>query len=148
GAAMTVDAIIIGSGPGGSAAADVLTRAGWSVVIMEKGRNHLLDPDDLTRPAADYSNDEIKFMARHFLGPDPLVEPRTFRRTAAEGEQRHVGEVNSFPSPGGGGGTHADGKVPRFREEDFALLSTYGPIEGGEVDDWPLSYDDLEPFYA
>jgi len=145
---VTVDAIIIGSGPGGSTAAEVLTRAGWSVVIMEKGRNHLLDPDDLTKPASDYSNDEIKFMMRHFLGPDPLVEPRAFRRSADEGEHTHVGEVNSIPSTVGGGGTHADGKVPRFREEDFALLSTYGPQDDASVADWPLSYDELEPYYA
>ncbi len=145
---MTVDAIIIGSGPGGSTAAEVLTRAGWSVVIMEKGRNHLLDLDDLTRPAADYSNDELKFMARHFLGPDPLIEPRAFRRSADEGEHTHVGEVNSIPSTVGGGGTHADGKVPRFREEDFALLSTYGPQDDANVADWPLTYDELEPYYA
>ena len=89
---------------------------------MEKGRNHLLDPDDLTKPAGDYSNDEIKFISRHFLGPDPLIEPRTFRRSADEGEHTHVGEVNSIPTTVGGGGTHADGKVPRFREEDFAPL--------------------------
>jgi gluconate 2-dehydrogenase alpha chain len=145
---VTVDAIIIGSGPGGSTAAEVLTRAGWSVVIMEKGRNHLLDPDDLTKPAQDYSNDEIKFMMRHFLGPDPLVEPRAFRRSADEGEHTHVGEVNSIPSTVGGGGTHSDGKVPRFREEDFALLSTYGPQDDAHVADWPLSYDELEPYYA
>ena len=63
---MTPDAIIIGSGPGGATAAEVLTRAGWSVVIMEKGRNHLLDPDDLTKPAGDYSNDEIKFISPLF----------------------------------------------------------------------------------
>ena len=50
---MTVDAVIVGSGPGGSAAADVLTAAGWSVVIVEKGRNHLLDPDAPTRPSTD-----------------------------------------------------------------------------------------------
>jgi choline dehydrogenase-like flavoprotein len=145
---MTVDAIVIGSGPGGSTAAEVLTRAGWSVVIMEKGRNHLLDPDDLTKPAADYSNDEIKFMTRHFLGPDPLVEPRAFRLSADDGEHTHVGEVNSIPTTVGGGGVHADGKVPRFREEDFRLLSDYGPQEGAHVDDWPLAYDELEPFYA
>ena len=145
---MTVDAIIIGSGPGGSTAAEVLTRAGWSVVIMEKGRNHLLDPDDLTRPAADYSNDEIKFISRHFLGPDPLIEPRAFRRSADEGEHTHVGEVNSIPTTVGGGGVHADGKVPRFREEDFRLLSDYGPQEGADVDDWPLTYEELEPYYA
>jgi choline dehydrogenase-like flavoprotein len=145
---VTADAIIIGSGPGGSAAAEVLTRAGWSVVIMEKGRNHLLDPDDLTRPASDYSNDEIKFLSRHFLGPDPLIEPRAFRLSADDGEHTHVGEVNSIPTTVGGGGTHADGKVPRFREEDFRILSDYGPQEGAHVDDWPLTYDELEPFYA
>ena len=61
---MTLDAVIVGSGPGGSTAADVLTAAGWSVAIVEKGRNHLLDPDDPTRPASDYSNDEIKFHTR------------------------------------------------------------------------------------
>ena len=115
---------------------------------MEKGRNHLLDPDDLTKPAGDYSNDEIKFVSRYFLGPDPLVEPRAFRRSAEEGEHTHVGEVNSIPTTVGGGGTHADGKVPRFREEDFGLLSTYGPQEGAAVDDWPLDYDELEPYYA
>ncbi|HEY2215420.1 MAG TPA: GMC family oxidoreductase [Acidimicrobiales bacterium] len=145
---MTPDAIIIGSGPGGSTAAEVLTRAGWSVLIIEKGRNHLLDPNDLTKPAADYSNDEIKFMSRYFLGPDPLTEPRAFRRSEEEGEHTHVGEVNSIPTTVGGGGVHADGKVPRFREEDFRLLSTYGPQENAHVDDWPLDYDELEPYYA
>ncbi len=133
--AVTVDAIIIGSGPGGSTAADVLTRAGWSVVIMEKGRNHLLDPDDPTKPAADYSNDEIKFIARHFLGPDPLIEPRAFRRSEEDGEHTYVGEVNSIPSTVGGGGTHADGKVPRFREEDFRVCRR--PTAPKTTPPWP-----------
>src|SRR6202167_575156 len=97
-------AIIIGSGPGGATAAEVLTRAGWSVVIMEKGRNHLLDPDDLTKPAGDYSNDEIKFISRYFLGPDPLVEPRALRRSAHEGEPTQVGVVSHHPTTHGGGG--------------------------------------------
>jgi choline dehydrogenase-like flavoprotein len=143
-----VDAIVIGSGPGGATAAEVLTRAGWSVVIMEKGRNHLLDPSDPTRPAGDYSNDEIKFISRYFLGPDPLTEPRAFRRNAGEGEHIHVGEVNSIPTTVGGGGTHADGKVPRFREEDFRMHSLLGPQEDAHVEDWPLDYAELEPYYA
>ena len=145
---MTVDAIIVGSGPGGATAADVLTRAGWTVTIIEKGRNHLIDPDDPSQLAQDYSNDEIKFLHRHFLGPDPLIEPRTFRIREEDGERSYVGAVNSIPSTVGGGGTHADGKVPRFRPDDFRLLSTYGPIEGAAVADWPLDYDELEPYYA
>jgi choline dehydrogenase-like flavoprotein len=144
------DAVIVGSGPGGSTVADVLTRAGWSVVIVEKGRNHLVDVDakGQVNRIHDYSNDELKFVHRHFLGPDPLVEPRTFRRTEADGERIHVGEVNSIPTTVGGGGVHADGKVPRFREEDFTLLSAHGPMEGAAVEDWPVRYDELEPFYA
>ena len=145
---MTVDAIIVGSGPGGSTAADVLTAAGWSVVIFEKGRNHLIDLEHPERLATDYSNDEIKFLYRHFLGPDPFLEPRTFRTGPEQGEHSFVGEVNSIPSTVGGGGVHADGKVPRFREEDFTLLSSFGPQDGAAVADWPLTYADLEPFYA
>ena len=145
---MTLDAVIVGSGPGGSAAAEVLTAAGWTVAIIEKGRNHLLDPADPTRPSSDYSNDEIKFHSRHFLGPDPLVEPRTFRTGEEDGDRLHVGEVNSVPSTVGGGGTHADGKVPRFMPGDFHLLSDLGPQPGADVADWPVTYDELEPFYA
>jgi len=145
---VTLDAVVVGSGPGGAAAADVLTRAGWSIAIVEKGRNHLLDPDDLSRPAADYSNDEIKFVHRHFLGPDPFLEPRTFRRGAEDGDRLVVGDVNSVPSTVGGGGTHADGKVPRFQELDFRLLSELGPLPGADVRDWPIGYDELEPYYA
>lgn len=144
---MTVDAVIVGSGPGGATAADVLTAAGWSVVIMEKGRNHLLDPVDPTKLASDYSNDEIKFLHRYFLGPDPLLEPRTFRTGAADGDRLYVGEVNSIPSTVGGGGTHADGKVPRFLPDDFHLHSLLGPHVDAEIADWPLTYDDLELYY-
>ncbi|MBV8385989.1 MAG: GMC family oxidoreductase [Acidimicrobiia bacterium] len=138
----------MGSGPGGSAAADVLTAAGWSVVIFEKGRNHLLDLDNPERLKGDYSNDELKLTIRHFLGPDPFLEPRTFRRRERDGDHAFVGDVNNVPSTVGGGGVHADGKLPRFREDDFRLHTEYGPIDGAALADWPLTYDDLEPFYA
>ena len=87
---MTYDAVIVGSGPGGSTVADVLAGAGWSVLVVEKGRNHLLDPADLTRPSSDYSNDEIKFLCRHFLGPDPLIEPIKRWQALRESELRSV----------------------------------------------------------
>ena len=62
-------------------------------------------------------------MRRHFLGPDPLLEPRTFRRDDDDGDRLETGDVNNLPSTVGGGGFHADGKLPRFREDDFKPLS-------------------------
>lgn len=142
------DAVIVGSGPGGSTVADVLTAAGWDVIVLEKGTNHLIDLEPPYAPRGDFSNDELKFTRRHFLGPDPLTEPRTYRRSEADGERLVVGEVNNLPSTVGGGGPHADGKLPRFREEDFHLRSARGPVEEATVEDWPVQYNELEPHYA
>ena len=146
---MTVDAVIIGSGPGGATAADVLTAAGWSVVIVEKGRNHLLDPDDLTKPAGDYSNDEIKFFDRHFLGPDPLVEPRTFRHRPIR-RRAHPRRARStpFPRPSAAAGPTPTARCRGSCPTTSALLSVLGPQPDAEVADWPLDYDELEPYYA
>jgi gluconate 2-dehydrogenase alpha chain len=142
------DAVIVGSGPAGATAADVLTEAGWSVIILEKGRNHFLDLEPPFGPSGEISNDEIKFGRRHFLGPDPLLEPRTYRNREEEGDAVDVGEVNNLPSTVGGGGFHADGKLPRFRDADFHSLSDAGPLEGTDIVDWPFGYDEMEPYYA
>ncbi len=142
------DAIVVGSGPGGATVAEVLTAAGWSVVILEKGRNHLVELAAPHAPLHHFANDEIAMTRRHLLGPDPLLEPRTYRRSPADGDRLLTGEVNNLPSTVGGGGVHADAKLPRFREEDFRLRSARGPIDGASVEDWPLDYAELEPHYA
>ncbi len=142
------DAVVVGTGPAGATAADVLTAAGWSVLMLEKGRNHLLALEPPFGSLGHVSNDELKFVRRHFLGPDPWLEPRTFRRTEADGERLDVGDVNNLPSTVGGGGFHADGKLPRFREDDFRPLSAAGPVDGASLVDWPVDYDEMEPYYA
>ena len=62
--------IIVGSGPGGSTFADAVTAAGWDCIVLEKGRNHLLDLEPPYELRGEYSNDEVKFLYRNFLGPD------------------------------------------------------------------------------
>lgn len=143
-----VDAVIVGSGPGGATTADVLTAAGWHVVMLEKGANRLLALDAPHQLLGHFSGDEIKFGRRHFLGPDPLLEPRTFRRGPTDGDRLFAGQVNNMPSTVGGAGFHADGKLPRFRAVDFRTASELGPIDGSTLADWPLDYDELEPYYA
>ncbi len=126
----------------------MLTSAGWNVVVLEKGSNHLLSLEAPYEPLGHISNDEIKFMRRHFLGPDPFLEPRTYRNEEADGDRLFTGEVNYLPSTVGGGGFHADGKLPRFRAVDFKARSELGPIEGADIADWPYEYDEIEPYYA
>ena len=87
------DAVIVGSGPSGSTVADLLSAHGWSVIVLEKGANHLLSLDDPFGPLGHSANDELKSLHRHLLGPDPITEPRTFRRppstaTSSRGRRR------------------------------------------------------------
>src|SRR5262245_46805421 len=116
--------------------------------MLEKGRSHLLSLDSPYEPLGHVSNDEIKFSRRHFLGPDPLVEPRTYRRDDADGDRTFAGEANNRPPTVAGGGFNADGKLPRFRAIDFHAKSGLGPIDGADVVDWPIEYDEMEPYYA
>ena len=48
-----------------------------------------------------------------------------------------------------GGGTRVYGaQAWRFVPADFAMASTYGVPDGSALADWPIGYDDLEPFYT
>ena len=50
------------------------------------GAADLLALDPPFGPLGHVSNDELKFMRRHFLGPDPWLEPRTYRRDETDGD--------------------------------------------------------------
>lgn len=148
---MARDAIVVGSGAAGSVAAWELARRGWSVTVLERGR-HLLDGLG-ERPSGrldtPYGSDEIK-SARHFGFPDPLLEPYAIRTRAQAAAGQARGQVGAFGQLGaavGGTTLHYNAKFPRFWKHDFTTLSELGPVAGAQVADWPIGYDDLEPFY-
>jgi choline dehydrogenase-like flavoprotein len=151
------DALVIGSGASGGAVTAMLASHGQKVLVLEAGPNYFPDIDKPSRDgtAADqayplFGNDELKLVHRYQIEPDPIAEPRTFRHDVSEGERIAVGDYANFAKTVGGGATHADLKTPRFIPDDFRLGSVLGATAtagGANFVDWPVQYDQLEPFY-
>jgi choline dehydrogenase-like flavoprotein len=132
-----VDVCIVGAGATGATAAKVLAEAGRSVVALEKGQWQ-------TRET--FGGDELANVNRYNLWPDPAQNPRTVRSTADE--PAHEELFCPVPQMVGGGTVHWQGWLPRFTPEDFRLRSIAGEVPGTTLADWPISYDDLEPYYT
>jgi choline dehydrogenase-like flavoprotein len=131
-----VDVCIIGAGASGAAAAKVLTERGVRVVGLERGP---------WRTKETFGGDELANVNRYNLWPDPLLNPRTVR-TSAEEEAR-VELFCPVPQMVGGGTVHWQGWLPRFTENDFRPRTVIGDLPGATLADWPITYNDLEPYY-
>ena len=148
---MAQSAIVIGSGPAGSITAWALAEAGWNVIVLERGRN--LRPGFGQVPSGElgtlYGSDEVKG-ARAFGFPDPVMEPMTGRTQSEAGqgvERSAQGSVVNMGAAVGGTSLHYNAKFPRFWKQDFTQLSDLGPVDGANVADWPIRYEDLAPYY-
>ena len=140
---MMYDICIIGSGAGGSPVAYELSRAGFSVVVLEKGKEYKED---------DFNKDELAVSRRELFTPDLKQEQHVIYELDAEQKRtRYVGSEEQWSfwngSMVGGSSNLMSGFFHRLKPNDFKLLSTYGKVEGANVVDWPLSYEELEPYY-
>jgi choline dehydrogenase-like flavoprotein len=140
----TYDAIIAGAGAGGGIVAAVLAEAGWHILLLERGRN--LAMEDISR---DHLRNHRLAAYGHNTGPDLLGNPRV-----VEDSQGGVHIVQ--PHDGGyqnnavavGGGTRVYGaQAWRFMRDDFRMATRYGVPQGSSLADWPITYDDLAPYY-
>ncbi len=149
------DALIVGSGAGGAAAAYKLTAAGWKVLVLEAGINPFPGLDRVDGrggiPWPLFSNDELKMSIRGFVRQDSLLEPRTFRQTDAESATANP-DVNVLTRNVGGASVISDVDYPRFTKVDFQMASALADANripsGASFVDWPLTYDELVPFYT
>jgi choline dehydrogenase-like flavoprotein len=120
---MTPDIIIIGSGMGGATLAAALAPSGRRIVILERGER-LEDCPEARDPVA-------VFGTGHFRPDETWLD--------ADGSSF---APNNYYHPGGN--TKFYGAVlMRYRAQDFAPMRHIG----GTTPGWPISYDDLEPFY-
>ena len=125
------DVVVIGSGAGGGVVAKELAEAGLFVVVIEAGRRF--------NPFIDYLTDRNDFEAvGRSVFDDPANERRDLYTTT--GPDRFI-----YGRAKGVGGTTLKYLAcsPRFHESDFRVHT-----EDGLAGDWPISYEDLEPFYT
>jgi choline dehydrogenase-like flavoprotein len=118
-----VDVVIVGAGAAGGVLAKELSEAGMKIVVVDAG--------PMRDPQKDFASDELSMKnlgwqdTRIVAGANPLT----------------MGHNNS--GRGVGGGTvHFTGVFLRFHESDFHTRTLDGVGE-----DWPLSYEDLAPYY-
>jgi choline dehydrogenase-like flavoprotein len=136
-----VDFVVIGAGAAGGVLARELATAGFGVVVLEQGPY---------RTAADFTHDELKvFMQNEMTSHPSWHDPQTFRHL--ESEQALVARGLSpalYARTVGGSSVHFSANYWRFHEVDFQERSLLGPIDGTGFADWPISYSELEPYYA
>jgi gluconate 2-dehydrogenase alpha chain len=141
------DVCIVGVGGLGGILAKELSSAGLKVIGFERG------------PAPkkeDYApRDSIRYLVRTDQLEWVRHEPTTTRKKAGETARRQfrTSPLNVL----GGALLHWTGQVSRYMPGDFKLYTNEilsgnaeragADLSGYDIIDWPLGYDDLEPYY-
>jgi choline dehydrogenase-like flavoprotein len=125
--------VIIGSGAGGGTLANELCQKGIKTVLLEAGKRHAID---------EFVNDEWASFSQL-----AWLDMRT-----TSGSWRVSKDFENLPAwivkSVGGSTVHWAGASLRLQEHEFKARTTYGEIDGANLLDWPLTLQDLEPYYA
>ena len=124
--------VIVGSGAGGGTLAYELTAKGIPCVVLEAGP-HLTGDD--------YENDEWRAFSQM-----AWLDMRT-----TSGSWRVANDFPNLPAwivkAVGGTTTHWSGATPRFMAHEFRARTTYGDVAGANLLDWPVTLEEMAPWY-
>lgn len=143
------DVVVIGAGVAGAITAYRLAQAGARVLILEAGSRNpsraqmvgAYATAAIKNPHSPYVNAEADKMA-----PSADSSPDYYDQPAPP----HAQYKSNYERRTGGSTWHWLGHTPRMLRSDFKMKSLYGgsrDFPPGMVD-WPIDYDDLEPWYC
>jgi choline dehydrogenase-like flavoprotein len=128
----TADVLIVGAGASGAAVAAMLSEAGFDVVCIEQG--HWQDASKYPTVESDY---ELRQMSSGSFNPNKRKLPEDYPVNVDDSAIEPV----MFNGVGGSTILWA-AHTPRLHPSDFRVKTL-----DGVADDWPISYEDLEPWY-
>ena len=124
--------VVIGTGAGGGVLSNELAQRGISVVALEAGGRYL--PDD-------YINDEWES-----FGQLAWLDTRT-----TSGDWRVARDFSGLPAwivkAVGGTTVHWAGASLRIQPHEWKAKTTYGPVQGANLLDWPIDAEEMAPWY-
>jgi choline dehydrogenase-like flavoprotein len=124
--------VVIGSGAGGGTLGNELAQRGIDVVVLEAGGRHESD---------EFINDEWGS-----FGQLAWLDKRT-----TSGSWRVAKDFGGLPAwivkAVGGSTTHWAGASLRFQEHEWRAKTHYGDLAGASLLDWPITADDMAPYY-
>lgn len=133
-----VDFVVVGSGAAGGVLAKELSTAGFNVVVLEQGP---------WQQPEQFSHDELA-VERQFAMLNVVSEVQTFREKESDPSKTGVARGLMYRRAVGGSSVHFAANYWRLRPADFKEYSRVGPIAGTSFADWPITYDELEPYYT
>ncbi len=151
-ASIDYDALVVGSGVSGAIVARSLAERGLRVLVIESGPG-----DELS--VADYETYLTRFYvaaakennAPYDVNPNAPMPRSSDVRRLQPGHPDSTGYLiqngpyeldSTYTRVLGGTTMHWEGKAMRMLPEDFQMRSRFG-----QGRDWPIGYDDLEPYY-